>query len=141
MPRSTDYIGATGIGVSDLAASTEFYVNALGMKVMQTIKLDYMDEVILTHEGRNAVVLMHYTDGSARNYKDLPVKLVFYVADPPAVADKIKAAGLEVTRYPTPLPSFGNAMVGLCKDPDGYVVELLQARVAAPAEASATASA
>jgi len=127
MPRSTDFIGATGIGVSDLAASSAFYQAALGMQVTQTFQLDHMDEIVLAHEGRNAVVLMHWTDGSARNYKDAPVKLVFYYTDPPAIADRIKAAGLEVTRYPERLPSFGNAMVGLAKDPDGYVIELLQA--------------
>ena len=32
-----------------------------------------------------------------------------------------------MTREPEPLPSFGNNVVGLAKDPDGYVIELLQA--------------
>lgn len=127
MARSPDYIGATGIGVSDLKRSAGFYVRALGMQEMRTVKIDYMDEIILGHEGRNAVVLMHYTDGSKRNYKDNPVKLVFYVGDPKAVAARIRAEGCEVTREPEPLPSFGNNVVGLAKDPDGYVIELLQA--------------
>ena len=127
MARSPDYIGATGIGVSDLKRSTDFYSRVLGMKVMQTFKLDHMDEVVLGHEGRNAVVLMHYTDGSRRNYRDNPVKLVFYVTDPKAVAARIRADGLEVTREPAPVEAFGNALVGLAKDPDGYVIELLQA--------------
>ena len=127
MPRSLDYIGATGIGVSDLARSTAFYTRVLGMQVMREVKIDYMDEVILTHEGRNAVVLMHWTDGSTPNYRNLPVKLVFYVSDPKAVAAKIRSEGCEITREPEPLASFGNAVVGLGKDPDGYVIELLQA--------------
>ena len=142
MPRSPDYLGAVGIGVSDLHKSAAFYQDVLGMSVAQTFKLDYMDEIVLVHESRTAVVLMHWTDGSARNYKDVPVKLVFYYTDPPAIADKIKAAGLEVTRYPEKLPSFGNAMVGLAKDPDGYVIELLQtAPVREPAEHAAAATA
>lgn len=141
MPRSPDYLGAVGIGVSDLQRSAKFYVDVLGMRVIQTIKLDHMDEIILVHENRTAVVLMHWTDGSARNYKDVPVKLVFYYTDPPAIADRIKAAGLEITRYPEKLPSFNNAMVGLAKDPDGYVIELLEApkpRVEAGAAAAAS---
>jgi lactoylglutathione lyase len=81
----------------------------------------------VAHEGRNAVVLMHYTDGSARNYKDNPVKLVFYVTDPKAMTDKIRAAGLEITREATPIETLGGAIVGLAKDPDGYVLEFLQA--------------
>jgi len=127
MPRSTDFIGATGIGVSDLAAASAFYQSALGMQVTQTFKLDHMDEIVLAHEGRNALVLMHWTDGSARNYKDVPVKLVFFVSDPVAVAARIKAAGGTMTREPAPIESMGGAMVGLGADLDGYVVELLQA--------------
>lgn len=127
MPRSTDFIGATGIGVSDLAASSAFYQAALGLQVTRTFKLDYMDEIILAHAGRNSVVLMHWTDGSKRNYKDVPVKLVFFVSDPAAVAERIKQAGGTMTREPTPIETLGGAVVGLGKDLDGYVIELLQA--------------
>ena len=127
MPRSPDYLGATGIGVSDLARSAEFYKTALGLQQTQTFKLPYMDEIVLAHEGRTAVVLMHWTDGSDPNYRNLPVKLVFYVTDPAAVAARIRAFGCEVTPEPAPIETLGGAVVGLCKDPDGYVVELLQA--------------
>jgi lactoylglutathione lyase len=96
MARSNDYIGATGIGVSDLKKSAKFYEQVLGMKQAMTFKLDYMDEIVLTHEGRNAVVLMHWTDGSPRNYKDVPVKLVFYVSDPKAVAERIRPSGVRL---------------------------------------------
>ena len=137
MARSADFITATGIGVSDLKRSTEFYTAALGMKVMQSIKLDHMNEVILGHEGRNAVVLMHWTDGSKPNYANNPIKLVFYVSDPKGVAARIRAQGCEVTREPEPLPSFNNTVVGLAKDPDGYVVELLQSPIAAQQTAAA----
>jgi lactoylglutathione lyase len=136
--RSPDFLTAVGIGVSDLDKSEAFYRDVLGMKRTGTFHLDYMDEVMLAHEGRNAVVLMHYTDGSARNYRDNPVKLVFYVTDPKIFADRIKAAGLEVTREPTPTGNLG--VICLAKDPDGYVIELIQ-RPGAAAEAGAEASA
>ncbi|MGH6958829.1 MAG: VOC family protein, partial [Caulobacteraceae bacterium] len=100
--------------------------DVLGMKRTGTFKLDYMDEVMLAHEGRNAVVLMRYTDGAARNYKDNPVKLVFYATDPAAIAAKVRAAGLEVTRDPAPVEGLGGAKVCLAKDPDGYVIELIE---------------
>jgi len=125
--RSPDFLTAVGIGVSDLERSTAFYRDVLGMQKQRTFELGYMDEVMLAHEGRNAVVLMHYTDGSARNYRDNPVKLVFYVTDPKAMTDKIRADGLEVTREATPIETLGGAIVGLAKDPDGYVLEFLQA--------------
>ncbi|HTX48624.1 MAG TPA: VOC family protein [Caulobacteraceae bacterium] len=124
--RSPDFLTAVGIGVSDLGKSEAFYRDALGMKRTGAFHLDDMDEVMLAHEGRNAVVLMHYTDGSARNYRDNPVKLVFYVTDPKAFATRIKAAGLEVTREPEPIESLGGAEVCLAKDPDGYVIELIK---------------
>ncbi|HEX5377175.1 MAG TPA: VOC family protein [Phenylobacterium sp.] len=135
MPRSPDYLGAVGIGVSDLARSVDFYTRVLGMTQTQTFKLPYMDEVVVAFPGRSAVVLMHYTDGSARNYKDNPIKLVFYVTDPKAVAQAIRADGLEITREPAPIETLGGAMVGLAKDPDGYVIELLQAPAPKPAAA------
>jgi lactoylglutathione lyase len=138
--RSDDFLTAVGIGVSDLARSEAFYRDVLGMKRTGTFHLDYMDEVMLAHEGRSAVVLMHYTDGSARNYRDNPVKLVFYVTDPAGLAAKIKADGLEITHEPTPNAGLGGAVICLAKDPDGYVIELIQ-RPAAPAAQSTAAAA
>lgn len=127
MTRSPDYLGATGIGVSDLEASATFYRAALGMKELRRITLPYMDEIILGHDGRAALVLMHWTDGSDRHYRNLPIKLVFYVTSPEATAANLVEAGGTVTFGPAPVEAFGGAMIGLCKDLDGYVVELLQA--------------
>lgn len=127
MPRSADYITATGIGVSDLEASAAFYKAALGMTEVRRFHLDHMDEIVLAHEGRNAVILMHWTDGSEQNYRDVPVKLVFYVTDPKALAERVRAAGGRITHEPTPNAGMGGAVIALGKDPDGYVVELIQA--------------
>ena len=139
--RSPDYLTAVGIGVSDLARSQAFYEDVLGMQVAQTFKLDYMDEIMLVHEGRNAVILMHWTDGSAKNYRDVPVKLVFYVVDPKGMAARIRGAGLEVTREPEPIDTLGGAVVGLAKDPDGYVIELIEAPKPRAAASEATQAA
>ena len=138
--RSPDFLTAVGIGVSDLARSEDFYSRVLGMKRTGSFKLDYMDEIMLAHEGRSAVVLMHYTDGSARNYRDNPVKLVFYVADPIALTERIRAEGLDITREPAPIEGLGGAVVALAKDPDGYVIELIQAPAAREASAEAAVS-
>jgi lactoylglutathione lyase len=138
--RSNDFLTAVGIGVADLERSTAYYRDVLGMQHVRDFHLDYMDEVMLAHEGRNAVVLMHYKDGSERNYRDNPVKLVFYVTDPAAIAAKVKAAGCEVTHPPGVNASLGGAQVCLAKDPDGYVIELIQ-RAAAGATAEAAVSA
>jgi lactoylglutathione lyase len=117
---------AVGIGVSDMERSVEFYVKVLGMSQLQVFDLPHMKEVIVGYGGDIAVALMHYTDGSAQNYTDNPVKLVFNVDDPAAIFAKVRAAGLEIMREPEPVPEFGNMIVGLAKDPDGYVVEVLK---------------
>ena len=118
---------AVGIGVADLDRSTRYYEEVLGMKKVRTFEVEDMDEVALVHEGGTAaILLMHYTDGSVRNYQDNPVKLVFFVADPAAIAAKVKAAGFEVTLEPAPLEIMGGAVVCLAKDPDGYTIELIQ---------------
>ena len=140
--RSPDFLTAVGIGVADLERSTRYYEQVLGMTKIRTFEVEYMDEVMLAHEGRNAVVLMHYTDGSARNYRDNPVKLVFYVIDPGAIAAKVAAAGCEVTHPPAANPNLGGAQICMAKDPDGYVIELIQrpAASAAADQAAAVAS-
>jgi lactoylglutathione lyase len=132
MPRSPDFLGATGIGVSDLEKSAVFFEKALGMTRAQTFNLPHMDEIVLVHEARSAVVLMHWTDGSERNYRNVPVKLVFYVTDPTAVAARIREAGGTITLEPGPHASLGGAIVGMAADLDGYVIELLKAPEAKP---------
>ncbi len=116
-----------GIGVSDLQRSIDFYTRVLGMTYIATYTTEAMDEALLRFAaGGAAVVLMHYTDGSDHNYRDNPVKLVIRVADPAVTAECIRAEGLEIVREPGPIPELGNLVVGLAKDPDGYVVELLK---------------
>ena len=122
---------SVGIGVSDLKRSVDFYTRVCGMKQLQSIKLDYMDEVIVgyspdgTTSKGSRLVLMHWTDGSKRNYKDNPIKLVLGVPDAKAVAGRIRAEGLEIVREPAQSKVSPN-IVGFAKDPDGYLIELLQ---------------
>lgn len=124
----SDYTGAVGIAVSDLDRSVDFYGRVLGMREIMRLDLPHMDEVILGWGRRGAsVVLMKYTDGSNTEVRDLPIKLVLYVDDPAAVADAIRADGLPIEREPEPVAALGGAVVGFAKDPDGYLLELLQA--------------
>jgi lactoylglutathione lyase len=140
-PQKDPLLSAVGIGVSDLAKSTDFYVNVMGMEKIRSIKIDYMDEEILGYpDGESYIVLMHWTDGSPRNYKDLPIKIVTRVKDPVALAAKIKAAGYEITREPQPSEQVGGAIVGFAKDPDGYMLELLPLRQPTPPAAPAPAA-
>jgi len=50
---------------------------------------------------------------------------VLQVKDAKAAVDRIRAEGLEVMREPTKSKASGN-IVAFGKDPDGYMIELLQ---------------
>ncbi len=126
MAKSAENLAAVGIGVADMVRSEDFYTRVLGMQVQQRIELPHLREVIVGFEGRTSVVLMHWLDGSNPNYRNNPVKLVFYVPDAKAVIEAIRADGLEITREAEPLADFGNMIIGLGLDPDGYVVEFIQ---------------
>jgi len=133
-PHKDPLFSAVGIGVSDLAKSADFYVNVMGMEKTRSIKIDYMDDEILRYpDGESYLVLTHWTDGSARNYKDLPIKIVTRVKEPVALPAKTRAAGHKVTREPQPSAQVGGAIVGFAKDPDSYMLELLSLRQPASA--------
>jgi len=132
-PAAThSYFGALGIGVADLEASMRFYTDTLGMKrtyFLSVRKPDgspHYDEYILEAAGGSAVVLMHYTDGSVRNYRDNPVKLEFRTLAPQPFAAAIEAAGMPLLREPAPTdePDLAGALVGYAKDADGYLLEI-----------------
>jgi lactoylglutathione lyase len=126
MAQAAENLGAVGIGVSDLARSEDFYTRVLGMTVQQRIDLPHIKEIVVAHEGRTAVVLMHWLDGSARNYNGSAVKLVFFEPDAKALMRKIREAGRTIQREAEVMPEFNNMIIGLAEDPDGYVIELLQ---------------
>jgi len=137
-PQKDPLLSAVGIGVSDLAKSTDFYVNVMGMVKVRTYDSPTLKEEILSYpDGESYLVLMHWTDGVTRSYKNLPVKVVTRTKDPVALAAKIKAAGFEITREPVPADGATAAVAGFAKDPDGYDLELLPPRApATPAPAT-----
>lgn len=122
-------LGAFGIAVSDLDRSADFYRSTFGMVDVLTFELPHMREIVLGFEGRGGagLVLMAYTDGSDNSRSGHPLKLVLYVADPEASATAAAANGGRVTMAPTRFPSLGDALVGFVEDPDGHLIELLQA--------------
>ena len=127
MADITPRFGATGVGVSDLRRSTDFYTEVFGMTVVTKFKLPDMEEIILSFGRGAALVLMCHVDGSGHDLANTGGKLVFYVADPVATAQLARERGAEVVREPTPIPEFNDAVVGFVKDPDGHLLELLQA--------------
>jgi lactoylglutathione lyase len=118
------YLGAVGIGVSDLERSIDFYTRVLGMEPQGGVIAvpNVWDEIILRYSSgkSSAVVLLHYTDGSTRNYSDVPVTLVHGVVDARATALAIEQEGLAAG---VPVGEAYRA-----RDLDGYTLELVNAR-------------
>jgi len=121
-------LGAVGIGVSDLRASSDFYTAVFGLSFVTKFKLPDMDEIILSMDGHGAaLVLMCHTDGVVRDLANTGGKIVFYVADPAAAVELARQRGAVVVREATPVPEFNDAVIAFVQDPDGHLIEILQA--------------
>lgn len=78
------------------------------------LKRDDRIETVLTPKSFGiAIALMQFTDGKTRNFKNIPVKIVFAVADADAASKRITDAG-----YTFSVPGL------FARDPDGYTIEL-----------------
>ena len=120
-------LGSVGIGVRDLEAATRFYVAALGMRELRRFELGYISEVVLGFpDGGGAnIVLMHWPADSNHRYDSNDEKLVFYVEDPTAVLERVKANGGSIQRAAAPLDLLNGRVVGLGRDLDNYIIEVL----------------
>lgn len=122
-------VAAVGLVVQDLDRAIDFYTSIIGMQEVQRIDVPDKSllEVVLTFPGSRgaAVLLMQYSDGEDRTYKDDGGKVVLQVGDCVAVTESARAAGHNVTREPSEYPGFG--MIAMIEDPDGRTVELMGA--------------
>ncbi|KAA0691280.1 hypothetical protein DT594_17005 [Halopseudomonas laoshanensis] len=131
-PTATEsFFGAFGIGVSNLDAARDFYVEVLGFEESQFLQIPgQYDEYILTSPvpGSSAVVLMNWTNGSVRNYTDNPVKLQLDVAYPDNLAAAISESGGDVSRGPAASEEadLEGALLGYASDADGTLLEIRQ---------------
>jgi catechol 2,3-dioxygenase-like lactoylglutathione lyase family enzyme len=127
------YLGAIGIGVSDLDRSTDFYTRVLHLEPRGSVIQipNVWDEIILRYPNSkgSAIVLMHYTDGSTRHYTNNPVKLALGVTDTPSTLGDIEREGLDVLAPPALIDrNETQTEIALARDPDGYTLELVTAR-------------
>jgi catechol 2,3-dioxygenase-like lactoylglutathione lyase family enzyme len=120
-------LGVVGIGVRDLKISAAFYADVLGLQELRRCELGYIEEIVIGTPGGNgtSIVLMHWPDDASRRYDGNDVKLVFYVDDPAAVIERIRARGGKIDREATPIEVLNGRVVGLGRDPDNYVIEVI----------------
>jgi predicted enzyme related to lactoylglutathione lyase len=131
---SVPYLIALGMSVSDQAASTNFYTTAFGMTGSTTGTFPITDAtgsatvteytVQYSTQGGAAIVLQAWTP--SRNSKDNPVKIVLFVPDAQAAADKVVAAGGTVVKTAERTPVYENRKLIVADDPDGYELELVE---------------
>jgi catechol 2,3-dioxygenase-like lactoylglutathione lyase family enzyme len=128
---SVPYPIAMGFAVSDQPASRKFYT-ALGMKESSLGSFNVTDasgtgsinEYSVKFPDGAGAVLQRWTP--ARNAKDNPVKLVIFVPDAQATADKIVAAGGTIVKPAERTPVYDNRRLVVAKDLDGYVLEIVE---------------
>ena len=124
----------TMLRVGDLARSTRFYTNVLGMKVLRTTdrpEQKYMLAFVgYGDESAQAVLELTYNYGVDRY--DLGTAfghVAIEVPDAAAACESVRAAAKEfggkVTREAGPVKG-GTTVIAFVEDPDGYKIELIE---------------
>ncbi|HLS42919.1 MAG TPA: lactoylglutathione lyase [Paenalcaligenes sp.] len=120
----------TMLRVGDLKRSLDFYVDVLGMKLLR--QNDYPDGkftlafVGYQDESEGAVLeLTHNWDTDSYDLGNGYGHIALEVDDAYAACESIKAKGGNVVREAGPM-KHGTTVIAFVKDPDGYMVELIQ---------------
>jgi predicted enzyme related to lactoylglutathione lyase len=128
------YLIAMGMSVGDQAASTKFYTTAFGWTGAATGTFPLTDAtgaatvteytVQYSTQGGSAIVLQAWTP--ARNSQNNPIKIVLFVPDAQAAADKVVAAGGTIFKAAERTPVYENRKLIVAKDLDGYILEIVE---------------
>src|SRR5687767_9960014 len=120
----------TMIRVTNLDKSIDFYTNIFGMKLLR--RKDYPDGkftlafVGYGDEGSNAVLeLTHNWDTHSYELGNAFGHIAIAVPDAYKACDDISAKGGNVVRPAGPM-KHGGSVIAVVKDPDGYMIELVQ---------------
>lgn len=136
-PAPNAKLGFVGIGVSNIENSTKFYQDILGLDIIgnyDDVTVDnadgsesFLDEVVLGYKDvPGALLVLMNWPKDRKNYDGDIVKIVFEVEDAKSVMEKIRQAGGKVDREAIPHYTIEGGLVGLGRDPDNYVVEIIQ---------------
>ncbi|MDP7100697.1 MAG: lactoylglutathione lyase [Rhodospirillales bacterium] len=121
----------TMIRVQDLEKSIDFYTRLLGMNELRRTDFEggrfTLAFVGYGDEESNAVVELTYNWDQAEPYElgDGFGHLAIAVPDAYAVCEAMEKEGVEVPRPAGPM-RHGTRVIAFIKDPDGYMIELVQ---------------
>ncbi|MEE8508497.1 MAG: lactoylglutathione lyase [Myxococcota bacterium] len=120
----------TMLRVKDLDASIAFYTDHFGMKLLRrkdfpagkfTLAfVGYGDE-----SSHSVLEFTHNWDRSDYEIGDAFGHIAIGVADIHALCDRLRAAGVAITREPGPM-KHGSTVIAFVEDPNGYKVELIE---------------
>lgn len=118
----------TMLRVGDLERSIAFYTTHLGMRELR--RRDVPDGkytlAFLGYEGGGTEIELTYNYGVAGYEMGGAFgHLAIGVPDIHATCEKMRAAGVKITREPGPV-KFGTTLIAFIEDPDGYKIELIQ---------------
>jgi len=120
----------TMLRVNDLDESIQFYTDVLGMKLFS--RKDYPSgkfTLAFVGYGENAdnasIELTYNWDRSSYDLGDAFGHVALGVADIYATCDEISARGGDVVRPAGPM-KHGTTIIAFVKDPNGYMIELIQ---------------
>jgi len=121
----------TMIRVQDLEKSIDFYTRLLGMNELRRTDFEggrfTLAFIGYGDEESNAVVELTYNWDQAEPYElgDGFGHLAIAVPDAYAVCEAMEKEGVEVPRPAGPM-RHGTRVIAFIKDPDGYMIELVQ---------------
>ncbi|WP_375750673.1 lactoylglutathione lyase [Vibrio sp. HN007] len=120
----------TMLRVGNLEKSIEFYTKVMGMKLLRTNENKQYEYTLafvgFGDESEGSVIELTYNWGTSEyDLGNAFGHIALGFDDIYSTCDAIKAAGGIVTREPGPVKG-GTTEIAFVKDPDGYMIELIQ---------------
>ena len=121
----------TMIRVKDLEKSKDFYTRHLGMKVLREKEYPSGEFTLCFvgygDETSNTVVELTYNWGQEENYTQGSGfgHLAIAVPDIYGACEQMEKEGVEIPRPAGPM-KHGGSVIAFIKDPDGYLIELVE---------------
>ncbi len=122
----------TMLRVGDLDKSIEFYTQVLGMKLLRKSEnVEYKYTLAFLGYGEESeqtvIELTHNWDTDSYDLGNAYGHIAIETQDIYATCEAIRAAGANITREPGPVKG-GTTVIAFVKDPDGYSIELINAK-------------